>query len=157
MGDSANNLSYAFVISFFAYYCTDVFKISAAAVGLILLVPRLFDAVFDPFVGGLADRTRSKWGSYRPWILFGAIPLAILNILCFAPVPIASEGGRVVYMSIIFVLFICTYSCVNIPYSAMTTNLTQDANERVSLTTFRLVAVILTSILLISLATLPLV
>lgn len=155
--DGANNLSYTFVASFFLFFATNIYGISAAVVATLILIGRLWDAVADPFIGGLADRTRTKWGSYRPWILFGSIPLCVLNFLAFSSIPIEGQTGKTVFMCVVFIVLVTCYSCVNIPYSAATAVLTTDTDERASITSYRLMAAVLVGSLILGQATLPLV
>src|ERR1043165_277780 len=81
VGDSAANLIFQTQITFLMFFYTDVFGIKAGAAGTILLISRIFDAFYDPIVGALADRTNSRWGRYRPWILWTTVPLAITLVL----------------------------------------------------------------------------
>ncbi len=83
MIDSANNFSWSYISSFLAIYLTDTFLIPAATVSLMFLLCRFWDAINDPIVGYLADRTRSRWGRYRPWIMFASAPLFITTALLF--------------------------------------------------------------------------
>lgn len=157
LADGGNNFSYSFIISFLLFFATDVFGVGAAIIGAVILFSRLLDAVLDPFIGGLADQTRTRWGSYRPWILFGSIPLCVLLVLCFTAWPIESVTVKTIYISIVFVLSIIAYSCVNIPYSAATAVITRDADERASVTSWRLVVAVSVGTFFIGQATLPLV
>ena len=94
MGDIGNNFSWTFVSSYLMYFWTDVLGVSTGFSGTIMLISRFWDAVNDPIIGTMADRTRSRWGCYRPWILLAAVPLAIVNILAFTAFPIASQTDR---------------------------------------------------------------
>ncbi|OLO39001.1 hypothetical protein BTR23_10700 [Alkalihalophilus pseudofirmus] len=135
--DGGGGLIYSYVILFVMFFATDVYGVNAAVMGTVLLISRLWDAINDPIIGGLADRTRSRWGVYRPWILFSSIPMVILTILLFTSMPFPTEMGRTIYMVVVFLLFVTAFTCVNIPYSAMTASLTQDTDERAKLTTYR--------------------
>lgn len=157
LADGGNNLSYSFVISFLMFFATDVYGVGAAAIGTVILVSRIFDAVTDPLIGGISDKTRSRWGVYRPWIIFAAIPLVIINTLTFTTMPFATELGKTIYICSMFMILVIVYSCVNIPYSAMTASLTQDTDERASLSTYRLFVAVTFSSFVIGTATLPLV
>lgn len=139
LGDFANNFSWAFVASFLMYFWTDVLGVSAAFGGTIMLVSRFWDAVNDPIVGTLADRTRTKWGSYRPWLLWSAIPMAIINVLAFTAFPIATQAGRNAYALITFFVLVFIFTCVNIPYSAMSAAASLNTNERSKMASFRLI------------------
>lgn len=157
LADGGNNFSYSFIISFLLFFATDVFGVGAAVIATIILVARVIDAVLDPIIGGLADRTRSRWGSYRPWILFGSIPLCILLVLCFSAIPFESDIAKTVYVCVVFTLAMIVYSCVNIPYSAATAVITRDADERASTTAYRLVVAVAIGTFVIGQVTLPLV
>lgn len=139
LGDFANNFSWAFVASFLMYFWTDVLGVSAAFGGTIMLVSRFWDAINDPIVGTLADRTRTKWGSYRPWLLWSAIPMAIINILAFTAFPISSQAGRNAYALVTFFILVFIFTCVNIPYSAMSAAASLNTNERAKMASFRLI------------------
>jgi probable glucitol transport protein GutA len=147
LGDMANNFSWAFTSSFLMIFYTDVFGISAAAVSIMMLVSRLWDAVNDPMIGILADRTHTKWGRYRPWVLFGALPLGLATVLTFWAHPSFSNTGKLVYAYITYSILVFAYTAVNIPYSAMTATLTQDPRERGSLGGYRLTLSFLCSII----------
>jgi sugar (glycoside-pentoside-hexuronide) transporter len=157
LADGGNNFSYSFIISFLLFFATDVFGVGAAVIAAIILVARVVDAVLDPIIGGLADRTRTRWGSYRPWILFGSIPLCILLVLCFSAIPFESEVAKTIYLCVVFMLAMIVYSCVNIPYSAATAVITRDADERASVTSYRLVVAVAIGTFIIGQVTLPLV
>lgn len=137
-GDFANNMSWSLVSGYLMFYLTDVALLSAAAVGTMLMVPKAFDAIIDPFIGNMADRTKTRWGRYRPYILFACIPMLILNVLTFSTFPSWSDDGRFWWASITYVCLVVTYSLVNIPYSALPAALTRDADVRSSLASYRM-------------------
>ena len=135
-GDLASNFIYATVSSYLLFFYTDVFGITAAAAGFMFLVVRAFDAVMDPIIGTIVDKTNTKYGRFRPYILYGAIPFAVVAILCFTT-PEFSDWGKLVYAYVTYTLLSITYSFVNVPYTALTSAITQDNKEVVSLTSFR--------------------
>jgi sugar (glycoside-pentoside-hexuronide) transporter len=137
-GDTANNMSWSFVTSYLAIFYTDVFLIPAAAVSLLFLISRIWDAVNDPIVGAMADNTKSRWGRYRPWVIFGTVPLAILTILTFTAHPAWSLSGKLVYAYITYGLLVLAYTCVNLTYGSLNSVVTQDPAERGSLASWRL-------------------
>jgi len=102
----------------------------------LLLVGRFWDAIFDPFMGVVADRTNTKWGKFRPWVLWAAIPFAILFVLAFTT-PEYSPSGKLVYAYITYILLMTIYSVSNTPYSALSGVMTGDVNERTSLSQYR--------------------
>lgn len=136
-GDLACNFIYQTVSSFLLFFYTDVFGISAVAAGFMFLIVRLFDAVMDPFIGTVVDRTNTKYGRFRPYLLYGAFPFAGVAILCFTT-PSFSDPVKLVYAYITYILLSVTYSLVNIPYAALTSAITQDNKEVVSLTSIRM-------------------
>jgi GPH family glycoside/pentoside/hexuronide:cation symporter len=138
IGDFGNNFSWSFVSAFLMYFWTDSLGIAAGTAGTIIGLSRIWDAINDPLVGRWSDRTKSKWGRYRPWMLFASIPLAILNVLCFTDIGISSSTGKIIYAFVTFFLLVFVYTCVNVPYSAMEAAVTLDARERGSLATYRL-------------------
>lgn len=136
LGDTASNIVYQAVINVLLYFYTDVYGITAAAAGTLLLVVRFFDAITDPIMGAIADRTRSKHGRYRPWMLWVAIPYGILAVAAFIT-PHASMGTKLVYAYISYALLMTAYTAVNIPYSALGGVMTDDSEERANLQTWR--------------------
>jgi len=136
LGDTASNIVYQAVINVLLYFYTDVYGITAAAAGTLMLVVRLFDAITDPLMGAVADRTRSRHGRYRPWMLWVAIPYGILAVTAFIT-PGAGMGTKLVYAYISYALLMTAYTAVNIPYSALGGVMTEDSEERANLQTWR--------------------
>jgi GPH family glycoside/pentoside/hexuronide:cation symporter len=124
-------------MTYLSYFYTDVFGLSAAAAAGVLLVARLVDAVTDPLMGLVVERTHSRWGRLRPHILFGAIPLGILAVLTFT-VPPLGETGKLWWAYITYVGFGIAYTVVTIPYSALTASMTASHQERTVLSTVRM-------------------
>jgi len=136
-GDLACNFIYQTVSSYLLFFYTDVFGITAAAAGLMFLIVRLIDAIADPLIGTFVDKTNTKYGRFRPYLLYGAFPFAGVAILCFTT-PGFSEPMKLVYAYITYTLLSITYSVINIPYAALTSAITQDNKEVVSLTSIRM-------------------
>lgn len=136
LGDTASNIVFQVVINFMLYFYTDVFGIAAGAAGTLMLAVRLFDAVTDPIMGGIADRTRSRWGSYRPYLLWIALPYGILAVMAFTT-PDLSEGGKLAYAYVTYALLMTAYTAINIPYSALGGVITADTQERASVQSWR--------------------
>lgn len=155
LGDTASNIVFQVVINFLLVFYTDVFGISAAAAGTLMLVVRIFDGITDPVVGGIADRTRSRWGRYRPFLLIMALPYAGLAVLAFST-PDLGENGKLVYAYITYTLLMTVYTAINIPYSALGGVITDDTTERASIQSYRF-AMAMVGGALVSAATLPLV
>ncbi|MEO8308033.1 MAG: MFS transporter [Pseudomonadota bacterium] len=136
LGDTASNIVYQAVINILLYFYTDVYGIGAAAAGTLLLVVRIFDAVTDPAMGAIADRTRSRHGRYRPWMLWIAIPYGALAVAAFFT-PDVDMGTKLVYAYISYALLMTAYTAVNVPYSALGGVMTGDSDERGNLQTWR--------------------
>ena len=143
-GDAAANLVFMTMILFQLNFYTDVFGLSANAAAAILLWPRLWDAVFDPIMGVLADRTETRWGKFRPWIIWTAVPWAIVMVLAYTAPDKSwgwSTGMIVAYAGITNTLLMTLYSMNNMPYSALGGVMTADLNERTKLNSYRFVSV----------------
>lgn len=128
-GNLAQNIIYLMISVYLLYFYTDVFGISAAAAGTLFLVARIFDGLNDPLMGFLADRTKSKMGRFRPYILFGMLPLAAATVLLFSA-PDLSDSGKLIYAYITYFLQGIFFTIVLIPYFAMPAAMTQDSKER---------------------------
>ncbi|MDB4474870.1 MFS transporter, partial [Opitutaceae bacterium] len=121
---------------FLFFYYADVMKIDAAAVGTLFLVARLFDTVTDPLMGAIADRTNSRWGKFRPYLLWLAVPFGICGYLLFA-VPDISPSGQLVYAYATYIAVMLIYTAINIPYSALLGVITPNSAERTSVASYR--------------------
>ena len=139
LGDTAGNFVYQSVVLLLAFYYTEVFGLSASIVAAIFLFVRLLDAVTDPIMGLLVDRTNTRWGKYRPYLLFLCVPYAIMSVLIFV-VPDTDVQGRQLYAFVTYGLLMVLFTATNIPYFALGSVLTADAKERVSLNSYRFVA-----------------
>lgn len=141
MADAAANFVFMTMILFQTNFYTDIFGLAAGTAATILLAARLWDAVIDPIVGVLADRTRTRWGKFRPWILFTALPWCVLMVLAYTTPKGWSTGAMVAYAAITNVLLMSIYSMNNMPYSALGGVMTGDVNERAKLNSYRFIAV----------------
>ena len=155
LGDAAANFVFQTMILFQLNFYTDTLGLVAATAGSLLLVGRLWDAFFDPMMGIMADRTNTRWGKFRPWVLWTAIPWGVVMVLAYTA-PNISMGGKIAYALITNTLLMTLYSGNNTPYSAMTGVMTGDVNERTSLSSYRFVSVMIAQ-LLVGGFTLPLV
>lgn len=155
LGDGTANLIFQMMMMFQLFFYTDVFGIKATAAGMILLFARFFDAFVDPLVGILSDRTNTKWGKYRPWLLWTAIPFAVFFVLAFTT-PDLSERGKIIYAGITYTLLMSIYSFNNTPYSSLGGVMTSDIKERTSISSIRFVTATIASFIVQGL-TLPLV
>jgi Na+/melibiose symporter-like transporter len=139
--DAAANFVFMTMILFQTNFYTDVFGLAAGTAAAILLLARLWDAVADPIVGILADRTRTRWGKFRPWILFTAPPWCIVMVLAYTTPKGWSTSAMVAYAAITNILLMTIYSMNNTPYAALGGVMTGDVNERAKLNSYRFIAV----------------
>ena len=138
LGDMASNFYMGFFGLFLLYYYTDVFGISPAAAATMLLVTKIVDAISDPAMGLIADRTKSRWGKYRPYLLWMAIPYAVLGYLLFLG-PDFSPAGRLIFAYVTYTLVMLAYTAINVPYSALLAVISPVAEERTKATQFRFI------------------
>lgn len=136
LGDTACGFVWQATMFLLAYFYTDVFGLSAGIMGTLFLVSRVLDAVTDPLMGLLVDRTRTRHGQFRPFLLWGAIPFGIVCMLTFYT-PDFSEQGKVIYASVTYILLTLVYTFVNVPYCAMPGVITADPKERHALQSWR--------------------
>lgn len=141
LGDLAANLIFQTLITFLAFFYTDIYRIPAGTAATLISVVGLFGAlVFTPLVGILADRTRTRWGKFRPWILWTALPFGAISLLAFST-PALSVQGKVVYAFVTYTLLVLIYVANNLPYSALSGVLTGSMEQRNSLSAYRFFAV----------------
>ena len=136
-GDFANNLAFSLSTTFLLLYYTDVVGLPAAAIGTMFLIVRLWDAFADLFAGRMVDRTMTRWGKFRPFILFGSIPLLVMSVLTFY-VPQGWDGGaQLLYAYVTYAVLGLIYSMVNVPYGSLATAMTQVSRQRAKLAVAR--------------------
>lgn len=138
LGDMASNFYLGFFGLFLLYYYTDVYGISPALVGTMLLVSKIVDAVSDPVMGLIADRTNSRWGRYRPYLLWVAVPYGLLGYAIFLG-PEFSDTGKLVYAYATYIAVMLAFTAINVPYSALLAVISPLAEERTKATTFRFI------------------
>ncbi len=138
LGDGAANIAWRGVATFLFIFYTDVFGLSPVTVGVLMLVARFSDGISDVLMGIIGDRTTSKYGKFRPWILWTAIPFAAILSLLFTS-PDLSSTGKIIYAYITYIFFTLIYTANNIPYGALMAVMTGDDKERTSLGSFRMV------------------
>ena len=136
-GDAANNLAFTLGTTFLLLYYTDVVGLSAAAVGAMFLIVRLWDAFADLFAGRVVDRTMTRRGKFRPFLLFGAVPLLVMSVLTFAVPKGWSGGAQLLYAYLTYAVLGLIYSLVNVPYGSLASAMTQLSRERAKLATAR--------------------
>ncbi|MDR2497090.1 MAG: MFS transporter [Tannerellaceae bacterium] len=155
LGDGSANLVFQMMMMFQLMFYTDVFGIKASAAGAILLLARVFDAFVDPLVGIWSDRTSTRWGKYRPWVLWTAIPFAVFFVLSFCT-PDLAERGKIIYAGVTYTLLMAVYSFNNTPYASLGGVMTSDIRERTSISSVRFVTATIATFVVQGL-TLPLV
>jgi GPH family glycoside/pentoside/hexuronide:cation symporter len=141
LGDLSANLIFQTLVTYLAYFYTDIYGLKAADASVVTLSVGLVAAfIFNPIIGILADRTNSKWGKFRPWILFTAVPMGVVALLAFST-PDFSYKGKLIYAAATYTLLLLLYASSNLPYSALSGVLTGDMGERNSISSYRFVAV----------------
>src|SRR5579875_276842 len=141
LGDLAANLVFQTLVTYLAYFYTDIYKLKAQDASVIILVVGLVAAfIFNPLIAAIADRTRSRWGKFRPWILWTAVPLGVIAFLAFST-PDFSYKGKLIYAAVTYTLLLLFYAANNLPYGALSGVITGSMTERNSLSSYRFVAV----------------
>ena len=140
LGDLAANLVFQTLVTYLAYFYTDIYGLSTSDSSVIILTVGLVSAfAFNPIIGALADRTNTRWGKFRPWILWTSIPLGIMSLLAFST-PDFSYKGKFVYAVVTYTLLLILYAANNHPYSALSGVITGDMRERNSMSSYRFVS-----------------
>ena len=145
LGDGAANFIFQTIMLLQLSFYTDSFGISAAAAGWLFLVARLIGAVADPVFGVVADRTDTRWGKFRPWILWTAVPFGIIGFLAFTT-PDFGPSGKLIYAYITYIALMIIYSANNVPYAALSGVITGDMAERNSISSIRFIVVTLATL-----------
>ena len=141
LGDLAANLVFQTLVTYLAYFYTDIYGLKPEDASIITLIVGLIAGFgFNPVIGAIADRTHSKWGKFRPWILFTAVPLGVAALLAFST-PDFSYKGKMVYAAITYSVLLLLYAANNLPYSALSGVITGDMGQRNSISSYRFVAV----------------
>jgi glycoside/pentoside/hexuronide:cation symporter, GPH family len=153
-GDFASVLFWQTIMVYLFFFYTDVFGLTAAAAGTMMGVSRLLDAFFDVGIGMTADRTSTRWGKFRPYLLWMAIPLAVAAVITFIT-PGFGPAGKLVYAYATFILFMFFYSAINIPYTSLLGVISSDPSERTSASSFKFVGAYLAG-MIVSISALPL-
>lgn len=137
-GDFASSMFWKLFSMFLLFFYTDVFGISAAAVGTMFLVTRIWDAANDPIMGIICDRTNTRWGKFRPYLLFIAIPFGVLGVLTFST-PDFGPTGKLIYAYVTYSLMMMIYTAINVPYASMIGVMTSNIGERTTLSSWRMI------------------
>ncbi|MEQ1796573.1 MAG: glycoside-pentoside-hexuronide (GPH):cation symporter [Lacibacter sp.] len=141
LGDFAANLVFQTLMTYLAYFYTDIYGLEPNHASAVMLTVGLVAAFgFNPIIGAIADRTVSRWGKFRPWILFTAVPLGVIALLAFST-PDFAYKGKVIYAVVTYTLLLLLYAANNLPYSALSGVITGDMKERNSMSAYRFVAV----------------
>jgi glycoside/pentoside/hexuronide:cation symporter, GPH family len=148
-GDFASSMFWKLFSVYLMFYYTDVFGIAAAAVGTMFLITRIWDTALDPIIGIIADRTNTKWGKFRPYLLWVAIPFGIIGVLTFTA-PELSTSGKLVYAYVTYTLMMMIYSAINVPYASLMGVMTPNIKDRTTLSTFRFIFAFAGSILVLA-------
>ena len=136
-GDMASSMFWKLFGSYLMIFYTDVFGLPAAVVGTLFLVTRVWDSAFDPIVGVVADRTHSRWGKFRPYLLFMAIPFSVIGVLTFVTPPFG-DNGKLIYAYVTYSLMMMVYSAINVPYASLLGVMSDNPKERNTLSTYRM-------------------
>ncbi|MCK5823900.1 MAG: MFS transporter [Ichthyobacteriaceae bacterium] len=155
LGDTASNLVWQVLMIFQLYFYTDIFGIPAAVVGTMFLITKIWDSINDPIMGIIADRTNTKWGKFRPYILWLALPFALAGVLTFTT-PDLSMSGKIIYAYVTYTLMMMVYTAINIPYSSLMGVISASPKQRSSFSQYRFMLAF-SGGLLVQALTLPLV
>ena len=136
LGDTASNFFFATFNVFLLYYYTDIFGLTAAAVGTMFLLTKILDAVSDPIMGLIADRTNSRWGKFRPYLLWAAVPYGLCGYAMFAN-PDLSYTGKLIYAYVTYSFMMLAYTAINVPYSALMGVISPSSIERTKVASYR--------------------
>ena len=136
-GDMASSMFWKLFGSYLMIFYTDVFGMPAAVVGTMFLITRVWDSAFDPIIGVIADRTQSRWGKFRPYLLYLAVPFAVIGVLTFTT-PDFSDGGKVIYAYLTYSLMMMVYSAINVPYASLLGVMSAEPKDRNTLSTYRM-------------------
>ena len=136
-GDMASSMFWKLFGAYLMIFYTDIFGLPAAMVGTMFLVTRIWDSVFDPIVGVIADRTSSRWGKFRPYLLYLAVPFALIGVLTFYTPPFGLTG-KLIYAYLTYSLMMMVYSAINVPYASLLGVMSPDPKDRNTLSTYRM-------------------
>lgn len=137
LGDAASSMFWKLFTMYLLFFYTDVIGISSAAVGTMFLITRIWDTFLDPFIGVIGDRTKSRWGKFRPYLLWGAIPFGLFGILTFTTIE-GSETTKIIYAYVTYTLMMMVYSTVNVPYASLLGVMSSNSQERTILSSYRM-------------------
>ncbi|MDR3251498.1 MAG: MFS transporter [Tannerella sp.] len=136
-GDMASSMFWKIFSMYLLFFYTKVYGISPAAVGTLFLLTRIWDVVNDPMMGVIADRTRSRWGKYRPYLLWFAVPFAVMGVLTFVT-PDVGATGKLIYAYVTYALMMMVYTAINVPYASLLGVMSSNPRERNTLSSYRM-------------------
>ncbi len=136
-GDMASSMFWKIFSAYLPFFYTNVFGLPLELAGVLFLVTKMWDAVSDPMMGVLADRTRSRWGKYRPWLLFMSLPFALCGVLLFTT-PDLGETGKAVWAFVTYILMMTIYTGINVPYGSLLGVMTEDSTEKTIFSSYRM-------------------
>ena len=137
LGDMSSSMFWKIFSYYLPFFYSNVFGLSLAHAGTMLLITRLYDAVTDPVMGMIADRTHTRWGKYRPYLLWCAVPFAVAGVLTFTT-PDAGYGFKLVFAYVTYLIMMTVYTAINVPYGAMLGVMTPDSRERTVFSSYRM-------------------
>lgn len=146
LGDAASSMFWKLFGMYLLFFYTDVYGLPAAVVGTMFLITRVWDSVFDPVVGTIADRTSSKWGKFRPYLLWMAVPFGVIGAMTFTT-PGFSLTGKIIYAYVTYSLMMMVYSMINVPYASLLGVMSADPKSRTELSSYRMIFAFMGSIL----------
>ncbi|WP_367209155.1 MFS transporter [Sphingobacterium sp. R2] len=137
LGDAASSMFWKLFSMYLMFFYTDIFGMEAKVVGTMFLVTRVWDSLFDPVIGVLADRTQSKWGKFRPYLLYVAVPFGVIGVFTFYT-PALAESGKLLYAYVTYSIMMMVYSAINVPYASLLGVMSASPKTRSVLATFRM-------------------
>lgn len=137
LGDMASSTFWKIFTAYLPFFYAQVFHLSLTATGVLMLVTRIWDAVSDPMMGIVADRTQTRWGKYRPYLLWAALPFAVAGVLLFTD-PGMGETGKTVWAFATYILMMTVYTAINVPYGSMLGVMTDDSDEKTVFSSYRM-------------------
>lgn len=146
LGDAASSMFWKLFGMYLLFFYTDVYGLPAAVVGTMFLITRVWDSVFDPVVGTIADRTSSQWGKFRPYLLWMAVPFGVIGAMTFTT-PGFSLTGKIIYAYVTYSLMMMVYSMINVPYASLLGVMSADPKSRTELSSYRMIFAFMGSIL----------
>jgi len=148
LGDAASSIFWKLFSMYLLFFYTDIFGLPAAAVGTMFLITRIWDSFFDPVVGVISDRTETKWGKFRPYILWMLIPFGVMGVLTFTT-PSFGASGKLIYAYVSYSVMMMVYSLINVPYASLLGVMSSDPKTRTSLSSYRMIFAFAGSILVL--------